>query len=109
MSSVFSRRFIAVQGLTGASSVVVVPAGHTYVIKQLTAFGDTAVGGWSADFRCTTSGETRFSAGSNLGAKAWFGLYGALVFEEGDGFQWQAFVQPLDSIDVYAGGYDLTN
>lgn len=108
MASVFSRRFISVQGLNGHSGAVTVPAGHTYVIKQLTAFSNPVLGPWAADFHSLSTGETRFSAGGPDGARLWIGFYGALVFEAGESFEWESFVTPPDGVDVYAGGYDLT-
>lgn len=105
--AIYSQRFIAQQALTAGSAIVTVPAGMVYVVKQLTVYGNTLLS-WHANFRCVNSGETRFSFGDSGGRGAWGGFYGALVFESGEQFQWQAVVQVGDSVDVYAGGYVLT-
>lgn len=54
-----------------------------------------------------TSGAALFSGAVNPGTPEWFGLYGALVFEPGEGFHFQVNALPTDAADVYAGGYVL--
>jgi len=103
----FSRRFIAVQGLQSSTTPVVVPEGHTYVIKQLTTYASPLFAPARSDFRDIDSGATLFATGVSQNAPGWQGFYGALVFEAGQSFQWQAHVEATDAIDVYAGGYDL--
>jgi hypothetical protein len=105
---VFSRRFIAVQGLHTSTTPIVVPAGHVYVIKQLTMYANPLVQPARGFFRDVGSGAALFSAGTNAGTPGWFGFFGSLAFEPGDSFQWHAEVGIGDDIDVYAGGYDLT-
>jgi len=105
---VFSKQFLSQQGLSGNGPTITVPPGHVYIVKQLTVYGNTIFGAWSGIFQDVVSGAALFSGGhANLSA-AWFGLYGALVFEEGGQFRWQAFTTGTDSIDVSASGYDLT-
>lgn len=83
------------------------PAGHTYVVKQLTMYANPLLATARGHFRSVSSGATLFSAGTQAGTPGWFGFYGALVFEPGESFQWTADVTVGDAIDVYAGGYDL--
>ncbi len=105
---VFSRRFIAEQGLSTTGSTVTVPAGHVYVVKQVTMYMDPSFGITRAFFEDDTSGAALFSGGTNIGTPAWFGLYGALVFEAGQGFHFHVAASPGDGVDVFASGYDLT-
>jgi hypothetical protein len=105
--SIFSTRFLAQQGLAGTGASITVPAGHVYIVKQVTLYSNPLLGQVHAFFEDDTSGAALFSAGWNPGTPAWFGLYGALVFEEGQGFHFQVDVTAGDACDVYAGGYDL--
>jgi hypothetical protein len=105
----YSAPFIRIAGLAGAGTIHTVPVGHTYVIKQLTAYSNPTLGRWTVHFRSVTTGETRWSAGGQIGAEAWFGFFGSLVFLDGEEFQFTAGVTPGDGVDVYAGGYDFVN
>lgn len=109
MSRVFSASFITQQGLNGNSSTVTVPAGHTYVIKQLTWYSNPLLTPTRGFFRDLGSGATFFSCATVTGTPAWFGFYGALVFPEGSSFRWEVSAALTDGADVYAGGYDLTD
>lgn len=108
MSSVYSRRFYAAQGLSGTGTSVVVPVGHVYVVKQVTIYMDPSFGILRAYFQDGASGAALFSGGQSPGNPEWFGFYGQLVFEPGDSFHFQVTGTPGDSADVYAGGYDLS-
>jgi len=86
---------------------VTVPAGHVYVVKQITMYMDPALGQTRCFFQDDSSGAALFSGGANVGAPIWVGFYGALVFEAGQGFHFQVDATLTDEADVYAGGYDL--
>lgn len=107
MSTIYSKRWIAQAGLAGTGSSVTVPAGHVYVVKQITIYA-SVLGTLAAFFEDDTSGAALFSARFTSSAGGWQGFYGALVFEAGDGFHFQVNAALLDTADVYAGGYDLT-
>jgi hypothetical protein len=109
MASVFSKPFIVAQGVSGVTSTVTVPAGHTYVVKQLTCYSNP-LSPLTAFFESTTMGTPAiFFAGFPGAAAAWFGFYGAIAFEEGQSFRWAVNAGIGDGADVYAGGYDLVN
>jgi len=105
---VFSRQFISVQGLQGNSPTIVVPPDHVYVVKQLTMYTNPLLAPARGFFRDLGSGAALFSAGTTGANPGWFGFYGALVFEPGMSFRWEANITLTDAIDVSASGYDLT-
>lgn len=106
MARLFSKRWIAQAGLAGTGGSVTVPAGHVYVVKQVTIYS-SPIALLRAFFEDDSSGGALFSATFSAGAGGWQGFYGALVFEEGQGFHFQVNATLLDAADVYAGGYDL--
>jgi hypothetical protein len=106
--SLYSTRFIAVQGLAGTGASVTVPPGMVYIVKQVTLYSNPLLGQVHAFFEDGVSGAALFSAGWNPGTPAWFGFYGALTFLEGQTFHFQVDVTAGDAADVYAGGYSLT-
>lgn len=104
--------FIAQQGLSGSSDPVVVPAGHVYVVKQLTFYSNPFVQTVRGFFHDLDSGAALFACAAPVTATegaqpGWFGFYGALVFTEGRSFGWSVTAGIGDAADVYAGGYDL--
>lgn len=103
----FSTRFIAHQGLHGHTASVVVPEGHIYVVKQLTAYMNPLLGISTIFFIDDLSGAALWSAASQAGTAAWFGFYGALVFPAGQSMSFASASQPGDNVDVFASGYDL--
>lgn len=108
MATVFSRRFFAQQGLSGSSSSMIVPAGHVWIVKQVTIYMSSSAANITTFFEDESSGAALFSAGVDLQHPGWFGFYGAIVFEAGDGFHFRVNQSPAtDGADVYAGGYDL--
>jgi hypothetical protein len=107
MTTLYSTRFIAAQGLSGTGASVTVPTGRVYIVKQVTIYMDPAFGVTRAFFQDDTSGAALFTGQQTIGNPEWFGLYGALVFREGEGFHFQVDASPGDGADVYAGGYDL--
>jgi hypothetical protein len=107
VAQLYSKRFLAQQGLAGTGGSVTVPAGHVYVVKQVTLYCSALLGQVHMFFEDDVSGAALFSGAVNPGTPEWFGFYGALVFEPGDGFHFQVDVTPGDEADVYAGGYDL--
>jgi hypothetical protein len=106
--NVYSQRFLAIKGLSSTSSSVVVPDGFVYVIKQLTAYMNPLLAVSRVFLEDDVSGAALWSAGTSANAPGWFGFYGALAFEPGEGFHWHADVTFPDAVDVYAGGYTLT-
>lgn len=105
---IFSKRFLAHQGLTGTGPSVIVPAGHVYIVKQITIYILPSFGPLKVYFQDDASGAALFTGQQSIGNPEWFGFYGALVFEAGDGFHFQVDAFPGDGGDVYAGGYDLS-
>jgi hypothetical protein len=105
--TVFSKRFITAAGVSGTGPSVTVPAGHVYVVKQVTMYMDPSFGIIRAFFQDDASGAALFSEGTNIGTPLWAGLFGSLVFEPGDAFHFQVNGFLGDSVDCYAGGYDL--
>jgi hypothetical protein len=105
--SVFSTRFLAQAGLAGTGVSVLVPAGHVYIVKQVTMYASPSIGPIRMFLEDDTTGAALFSAATQAGTPGWFGLYGALVFEPGQGFHFQIDAFPTDAADVYCGGYDL--
>lgn len=103
----FSRRFIAAAGLSGTGPSVTVPAGHVYVVKQVTIYATPLLALTSAFFEDDTTGAALFQGRFTLNAGGWVGFYGALVFEAGQGFHFQVNNALGEQADVYAGGYDL--
>lgn len=106
-SQIFSTRFYAEQGATGTRPSIIVPSGHVYIVKQVTIYLDPTVGPVRAFFQDDGSGAALFTGQQSLGNPEWFGFYGAIVFEAGQGFHFQVSALPTDGADVYAGGYDL--
>lgn len=107
MAQLYSRRFIAQQGLSGAGGSITVPAGRVYVVKQVTIYS-SPLAAVRAFFEDDTSGAALFSGTFTGTSGGWVGFYGALVFEAGQGFHFQVDATFLDAADVYAGGYDLS-
>lgn len=77
------------------------------MVKQLTFYANPLLGAARGNFVNDDSGATLFACGTQAGTPAWFGFYGALCFNPGQSFHWEANVEVTDAIDVYAGGYDL--
>lgn len=103
----YSKRFIAIQGLSGRSSSVVVPAGRVYVVRQVTMYA-SVLANVAGFFEDDDSGAALFAGRWTAAEGGWFGFYGQLVFEPGQGFHFQVNATLLDSADVYCGGYDLS-
>jgi hypothetical protein len=108
-TQVYSTRFISEAGLNGSSVPVVVPPGHTYVVKQLTMYSAPLLGIVSAFFEDGVSGGALFASRFNIDAGGWVGFAGALTFLEGQSFHFNVHAAPTEGADVYAGGYDLIN
>jgi hypothetical protein len=79
-----------------------------YVVKQITLYMASLLGQMHAFFQDDSSGAALFAGAVNPGTPEWFGFYGQMVFEPGDGFHFQVDVTPGDSADVFCCGYDLT-
>lgn len=103
----YSKRFDIQAGLAGTSPSITVPAGHVYVVKQITFYMNPSLGQARAFFEDDGSGVALFSDGTNIGTPLWAGFYGAMVFEEGEAFHFHTAVTPGDGVDCYVGGYDL--
>jgi hypothetical protein len=105
--TLYSARFIAQQGLTGTGTSIIVPAGHRYIVKQVTIYASPLLSLTAVFFQDDASGAALFASRFNLNEAGWVGFYGALCFEEGDGFHFQVDNTAGERADVYAGGYDL--
>jgi hypothetical protein len=103
----YSKRFICTAGLAGRGDSVIVPAGRVYIVREVTIycsdFANTAI-----FFEDDTTGAALIRATVPSVEGLWFGFYGALVFEPGEGFHFQVNNAIGESADVYAGGYDLS-
>jgi hypothetical protein len=106
---VYSTQFYAFQGLSGTGASITVPAGHVYVVKQVTMYASPLLGQTAVFFQDDVSGAALFASRFNIDAGGWAGLFGTLVFEAGQGFHFQVNASLTDSADVSAHGYDLTN
>lgn len=107
MASVYSVRFIVQRGLNGTGAVVTVPAGHTYVVKQLSAYAASTATTVEVYFRDNASSTTLWRHEVPGGTANWGGDYGARVFEAGDSMVFVVDAAPIDAADVFASGYDL--
>jgi len=105
----YSVPFQTVKGLTGTGTSVTVPAGHRYVIKQVTFYMNPTFGVSRAFLEDDVTGAALFSGGTTIGTPAWFGFYGAITFEQLTAFHFHVDVSPGDGVDCYVGGYDLTS
>jgi hypothetical protein len=109
VAPVFSKRFISQKGLSGVTPLVLVPPGHTYVVKQLTIYANPNFP-LTAFFEDHAAGDlAAYGVAFTGGAAGWYGFYGALVFEQGASFRWAVNAGLGDGADVTASGYDLTN
>lgn len=108
-SRIFSRPFYVKQGLSGTGPSIIVPAGHVYVVKQVTMYA-SPLAVTTVFFEHEPSGAALFSTRFNIDAGGSTFFYGAIAFEAGEGFHFQVNSDPLgEAADVYAGGYDLVN
>jgi hypothetical protein len=105
---VYSRRFLSHAGLNGTGSSVVCPPGHVYVVKQITTYASPLLGLTAVFFEDELTGGALFSARFQANSGGWVGFYGAITFEEGEGFHFQVNNSFNEGADLYAGGYDLT-
>lgn len=108
-SPVYSTQFISQQGVNGSSSTVTVPAGHTYIVKQVGAYGSSTIVAIDCFLVDGSSGAAVWHGKVDGGTNGWNGFYGAFVFEEGDSFHMNIEAAPADSADCFCSGYDLTN
>ncbi len=106
---VYSTKFYSFQGLNNPGTIITVPAGHVYVVKQLTFYSSAVLAPCRGFFIDVDSGATLFSAAVNAGTPGWFGFFGTLVFEPGQSFRWSVSAALTDGADVSAHGYDLVN
>jgi hypothetical protein len=103
----YSKRFLVRAGLSGNSESVTVPDGRVYVIKQITFYANV-ISPTAAFLEDDVSGAALFSARFTGDLGGWQGFYGALVFEPGDGFHFTVDTGPLDAVDCFCSGYDLS-
>jgi len=106
--NVYSAVFIAEAGINGDTADVIVPSGHVYVVKQVGGYGNSTVAKIDIFLVDHVTGAALWHGGIAGATNGWLGYYGAWVFPEGAGFHMSVGAAPLDSGDVYAGGYDLT-
>lgn len=111
--TIFSTRFLTSPGLLGRSSSWIVDEGTVVIVKQLTAYMSSSgptIRVWLEDDATGAALWSCASPSSSVGLPepAWFGFYGALVFEAGQSFSFRVLQEPgLDGAYVYAGGYLL--
>lgn len=108
-SPVYSMRFIVDPGLSGLGTLVTVPAGYVYVVKQVTVYGDAALTDINGFFEDAGSGAALFDGLIPSGSNGWAGFYGQLVFNAGDSFQFNVVTGLGQSADCGAFGYGLTS
>lgn len=106
---VFSKRFIVQSGLRGIAGPVVVPLGHTYVVKQLAVFADPTLGDLDAFFHHTLSGAALWWVHAPMMTRTKEALFGSFVFAETEELDFSVSCIIGDGADVYAGGFDLIN
>jgi hypothetical protein len=107
MAPLYSTSFLNLHNLSGVSAPITVPAGHRYIVRQLTAYASPGFASVYAYFRNLTHGNVLYSVGWAPGQVEWFGFYGALVFQAGESFRWETQSVGPETADLYAGGYDL--
>lgn len=108
MAPIFSTRFLVKQGLLGTSTMITVPPGYVYIVKQLTAYGNALAGDINAFLEDGGSGAALWDGLIPAGHNGWTGFYGALVFEAGDSFYFRVTSTLGDTADVSAAGYALS-
>lgn len=106
---VYSTRFQVIAGLGGTGPSITVPLGHTYVVKQLTAYASPVLGQTNVFFEDDDTGAALFRAGFQITLGGWAGFFGSIVFKEGQGFHFQVDNPSGELADVGAFGYDLLN
>lgn len=109
MRRLYSVPFYVAQGLSGNGPDITVPAGHVYVVKQLTFYSSPLIATVHGFFEDTVTGATLFHGSAAPLGNTWEGFYGALVFAEGVSFRWRVGATATDAADVAAFGYDLVN
>lgn len=106
--ALYSQRFLVQPGLSGTGPSSIVPVGFRYVVKQITMYASPLLANTAAFFEHEPSGAALFASRFNINAGGWVGFYGALVFDEGEGFHFQVNNAAGEPADVYAGGYVLS-
>lgn len=107
--AVYSQRFLVQKGLNGAGPSVVVPPGFVYVVKQITMYSSPLLAPVHGFLEDTLTGAALFSGSVSPPDFGWVGFFGQLVFEVGQAFNFQVDSSLGDAMDVYCGGYTLTN
>jgi hypothetical protein len=107
MATVYSTRFIVTKGQGGTGPSVTVPAGFVYVVKQVTAYINPIISQTTVFFEDDDTGAALFRANATFPDSGWFGFFGTIVFEEGQGFHFQVDSTTGDVADVSAHGYAL--
>lgn len=107
MADVYSKRFYALQGLSGTGASVIVPPTRVYVVKQLTVYASPLLGLTTVFFEDESTGAALWAQDATIGSPVSGSFYGSFVFEAGQGFHFQVDSGFGEGADVYAGGYDL--
>lgn len=106
---VYSRQFISTQGLSGVQSVVV-PAGHTYVVKFVAVYAAASTGTTTVRFEDATQGNTLLRYDIDIFSNHFYVANElTAVFEEGHAFGFRVDGGIGDNADVFAAGFDLVN
>lgn len=108
MSLIYSKRFVAVQGLSGTGASVICPAGRVYIVKQLTIYASPLLGLTTVFFEDDASGAALWAQDATIGSPVSGTFFGSFVFTAGEGFHYQVDNGFGEAADVYAGGYDLS-
>jgi hypothetical protein len=108
-SSVFSRGFQTIKGLTGTGPSIIVPAGHVYIVKQVTIYSSPILGLLTCFLEDEATGAALIAQDASISSALWFGFYGGLVFPEGGGWHFQVDNSFGEAADVSVSGYDLVN
>ena len=109
MQPVYSRKFI--RGTVSQSSplTVLVPEGHTYVVKHISAYCGGPAFAVRVWFRSPDDGTALWYAEWSTTERMGKYYDGGFVFEQGERFQFELDTEGGDSANVYAGGFDLIN
>lgn len=107
MAQIYSKPFVVQKGLSGAGSSVVVPAGRVYIVKEVTIYASPLLGLTTIFLEHEPTGAALIAQDASLTSSLWFGFFGSLVFDAGEGFHFQVNSSFGEAADVSAHGYDL--
>lgn len=106
-ATVYSRPFIRVRGLNGASDPVAVPDGFVYVIRQVCLYSDAGSEGNHAFLEHLGTGQTLFYASWVAEERSGRYFDGRITFFPSESFRMRSDSGVGGGVDVYVGGYQL--